>query len=96
MKQPGIDQEAIFRDGEIVAELHFSDASRGVVRVIVPDDLAAKSVRDNARAGSAIAGRVVPAGEDAFIPGEPFEAAFSGVPVHLDGLAGGRRISKWI
>jgi hypothetical protein len=35
VKQPGIDQEAVFRDGEVVAEFRLSDARRRIVRVIM-------------------------------------------------------------
>ena len=62
VEQPRVDQKAVLRDGEIMAELNLSDAGRGIVRVVIPDDLPAESIRDDARARAAIAGRVVSAG----------------------------------
>lgn len=67
VEEPRIDEKPIRGDREIMAELPFADACRGIVSVTVPTHLAAKAANDDPGASRAIAGLMLPAGKYPFI-----------------------------
>ena len=85
--EPGVNEESVFRDREVVSEFCFPDPCRGIIRVVIPHDFPAEPVGDDARASPAIARRMIAAGEYMLIPRKSFEASFAGVPVHRADIA---------